>query len=79
MAYDYLIARNIDGQDFVQVVAYGFVTEEGAEDELQAIAERMDADEDDYILEQYHSDKEVKLYYDGENFSRTLSGAEARA
>lgn len=79
MSYNYLVARELESFDFHRVVAYGFVTEEGAESEIEAVEEAVG--EGTYEVMSYHEENDVKLYYneDTSTFSRTLTGMQSMA
>lgn len=79
MSYNYLVARELESFDFHRVVAYGFVSREGANSEIEAIEEAVG--EGTYEVMEYHEENEVKLYYseDTNTFARTLTGMQSMA
>jgi len=74
----YAIVKAIDGEEFDRVTSYGFITEEGTDEEMEWLEDN--APEGDYRVVSYPREIEnLGVYYIGgsgsNQFARTVSGA----
>lgn len=77
MTQDYAVVQILEEENYNQVAAHGFVTEDGAEEELGWIE---DFAEGEYEVISYNSDATVELYHLGDSdFARSVTGAKGKA